>query len=76
LGDTLKKRRRYRTPNILDEGDREALTIEIGMSLPSVRVVQVLKQLVAMHELPAKPWCANSREFVEQALVRRQDPMA
>jgi hypothetical protein len=29
----------FRTLNVLDEGNREALAIEIGMSLPSRRVV-------------------------------------
>ena len=44
MGDTLYDGRCYRTLNVLDEGNREALAIEVSTSLPSVRVVQVLEQ--------------------------------
>ena len=70
MGDTLYDGRCYRTLNVLDEGNREALAIEIGTSLPSVRVVQVLEQLVAMHGAPAMLRCDNGPEFIAQALVR------
>ncbi len=52
MGDTLYDGRCYRTLNVLDEGNREGLAIEIDTSLPSARVVQVLEQLVAMHGAP------------------------
>lgn len=70
MGDTLYDGRCYRTLNVLDEGNREALAIEISTSLPSVRVVQVLEQLVAMHGAPAMLRCDNGPEFIAQALVR------
>lgn len=52
MGDTLYDGRCYRTLSVLDEGNREALAIEIGTSLPSVRVLQVLEQLVAILGYP------------------------
>lgn len=70
MGDTLYDGRCSRTLNVLDEGNREALAIDISTSLPSVRVVQVLKQLVAMHGAPAMLRCDNGPEFIARALVR------
>ena len=40
MGDTLYDGRCYRLLTVLDEGNRESLALEVGTSLPSVRVVQ------------------------------------
>lgn len=69
MGDTLYDRRCYRTLNVLDEGNREALAIEIGTSLPSRRVVAVLEELVALHGAPARIRCDNGPEFIAAALA-------
>ena len=37
MADALYDGRRFRTFNVLDEGNREALAIEIGTSIPSAR---------------------------------------
>ena len=69
MGDTRYDGRQYRTLNVLDAANREALAIEIATSLPSVRVVALLDQLVALHGVhrhhiaPGKP---NQRAFVER----------
>ena len=47
MSDSLYQGRRFRTLNILDEGVREALAIEIDTSLPAMRVVRALEQLDA-----------------------------
>jgi putative transposase len=41
--------RRFRTFNVLDEGNREALAIEFGASIPSARVMRVLDDLVRLY---------------------------
>lgn len=69
MGDTLYDGRCYRTLNMLDEGNREGLAIEIDTSLPSVRVVQVLDQLVALHGAPARLRSDNGPEFLAAALA-------
>lgn len=69
MGDTLYDGRCYRTLNVLDEGNREGLAIEVDTSLPSARVVQVLDQLVAMHGVPTRLRCDNGPEFVAAALA-------
>jgi len=43
---------RFRTFNVLDDFNREALAIEIDTSLPSVRLVRVFEQLKEERGLP------------------------
>ncbi len=45
MSDALWGRRRFRTLNVLDEGVREGLAIEVDTSLPAKRVVRVLERL-------------------------------
>jgi len=66
MGDTLYSARRYRILNVIDEGNREALAIEVDVSLPSERVVAVLEQLVAIHGAPRRIRCDNGPEFVSE----------
>jgi putative transposase len=69
MGDTLYDGRCYRTLNVVDEGNREALAIEIGTSLPSRRVAQLLEELVALHGPPTMLRCDNGPEFLAQTLA-------
>ena len=46
MSDTLDGGRRFRTLNILDEGVREGLAIEIYTSLPAERLIRVLEHVV------------------------------
>ena len=46
MRDTLYDGRPFRTLNVIDEGNREALRIKYRTSIPSARVVRVLNQLV------------------------------
>lgn len=52
MSDTLSGGRRFRTLNILDEGIREGLAIEVDMSLPAERVIRALEQVVAWRGHP------------------------
>lgn len=68
MGDTLYDGRKYRVFNVLDEGNRECLAIEIDTSLPSVRVTHVLDHLITMHGRPRRLRCDNGPEFLANAL--------
>jgi len=70
MGDTLYDGRCYRILNVLDEGNREALATEIDTSLPSLRVLALLDQLVAVHGLPGMLRVDNGPEFIAAALAR------
>jgi putative transposase len=39
--------RTFRTFNVIDEGHRQGLCIEIATSIPALRVIRVMKQLIA-----------------------------
>lgn len=67
--DALYDGRRFRLLNVPDEGNREGLAVKIATSLPSVRVVAVLEQLVARHGAPAALRCDNGPELIAQALT-------
>jgi putative transposase len=68
MSDTLYDGRRFRTLNVLDEGNHEGLAIEVGTSLPSSRVVALLDQLVAIHGAPRAIRCDNGPEPISEAL--------
>jgi len=50
--DTLYDGRRFRTLNVIDESNREGLAIQIGTTLPNLRVIAVLEELIALHGTP------------------------
>lgn len=52
MSDGLYHGLRFRTSNVLDDVNREALAIEIDMSLPSRRLVRVFEQLKVERGLP------------------------
>ena len=69
MTETLYDRRRVRALTVIDEGNREALEIAIGASLPSRRVTRVLDELVALHGRPTAIRVDNGPEFTAQVFV-------
>lgn len=63
MADTLHGGRRFRTFNVLDEGVREALVIEIDTRLPAERVIRTLEQLREWRGLPKAIRCDNGPEY-------------
>ena len=53
MSDSLENGRSFRTFNVLDDFNREALWIEIDLSLPAVRVTRVLDMLAVWRGYPA-----------------------
>ena len=46
MSDTLFDGRRFRTFNVLDDFNREALAIEVDLNLPAVRIIRVLARVI------------------------------
>jgi putative transposase len=69
MSDALYGGRKFRTLNVLDEGNREALVIDVAFSLPSVRVIRVLDELVAVHGRPQAVRVDNGPELISEAFV-------
>lgn len=69
MSDSLFCGRRFRTFNLLDDFNREALAIEIDLNLPAPRVIRVLERAVAWHGYPNKLRMDNGPEFISLALA-------
>lgn len=64
MSDALYRGSRFRTFNVLDDFNREALAIEIDTSLTSGRLVRVFEQLKAERGLPDVLRTDNGPEFL------------
>ena len=69
MSDTLNGGRRFRTVNVLDEGVREGLAIEIDTSLPAERVVRVLEQVVSWRGQPQALRLDNGPELIAERFM-------
>ena len=68
MSDALSTGRAFRTLNILDDFNREALWIEVDTSLPAERVVRVLEQLLEWRGKPTSIRMDNGPELISQRL--------
>ena len=68
MSDSLTNGRRFRTFNVIDDFNREVLTIEIDTSLPSSRVVRTLLRLFETYGKPNTIRMDNGPEFTSIAL--------
>lgn len=69
MHDTLYHGKRFRTLNLLDEGVREVLAIEVDSSLPAERVIRVLNQVSESRPLPQQIRVDNGPELISSKLV-------
>jgi len=68
MSDALSNGRTFRTLNVIDDFNREALWIEVDTSLPAERVVRVLDQLLDWRGKPACIRMDNGPELISQRL--------
>lgn len=66
--DSLVDGRRFRLLNIIDDYNRESLAIEIDTSLPALRVIRTLEQLVERKGKPQTIRVDNGPEFISDRL--------
>ncbi len=67
--DTLYNGRRFRTLNVLDEGVREGLDIEIDTSLPGARLVRTMERIKEWRGVPKAIRCDNGPELISRQFV-------
>lgn len=70
MHDQLSDGRSYRLFNVIDDYRREGIAIEAGFSLPSIRVIRVLNQLLEWREKPAVIRCDNGPEFISHEFTK------
>lgn len=68
MHDALASGRKFRTLNIMDDHNREALCIAVGTSISSVRVIRELDRLIEWRGKPERIRVDNGPEFIAQAL--------
>jgi putative transposase len=67
--DALYDGRRFRTLNVLDDANRQALGIEVGTSIPSRRTIRMLEQLIEAYGQPRALRLDNGSELTSHAFV-------
>ena len=70
MADALSCGRRFRTFNVVDDFNREALHIEVDTSISSARLIRIFEQLKREHGLPQVLRTDNGPEFLGEAFVQ------
>ena len=73
MHDQLSDGRSFRLFNVLDDFNREGLGIEADFSLPAVRVIRALDQIIEWRGKPKRLRCDNGPEFISQDLQKWTD---
>src|SRR5690606_1763399 len=70
MSDALSCGRRFRTFNVVDDFNREALHIEVDTSLTSARLVRIFEQIKRDHGLPQVLRSDNGPEFLGESFTQ------
>lgn len=76
MHDQLSDGRSVRLLNIIDDFNREALAIEVDFSLPAIRVIRTLEQIIEWKGKPVSIRCDNGPEYAGNTLItwaKKQD---
>ncbi len=73
MSDGLSDGRSFRTFNVIDDFNREGLAIDVNFSLPSLRVIRSLEQIIEWRGQPKAIRCDNGPEYLSAELVRWAD---
>jgi len=68
MSDSLWNGQRFRLLNIMDDYNREMLSVEVDTSLPTLRLLRVLEQLKENRGLPEMIRVDNGPEFISSRL--------
>ncbi|WP_417903582.1 IS3 family transposase [Caldimonas brevitalea] len=69
MHDALYDGRRFRTLNVIDDANREALAIEVGTSIPARRLIRTLSRLMEWYGTPDSIRLDNGPEMTSQAFT-------
>ncbi len=68
MADQLSDGRSFRTLNVLDDFNREGLSIEVDMSMPALRVARTLDRIIEWRGKPKTIRVDNGPEYVSGTL--------
>ncbi|WP_404542892.1 IS3 family transposase [Dyella agri] len=69
MHDQLADGRNFRLFNVLDDYNREGLGIEVDLSLPAMRVIRSLEQIIQWRGQPEVIRCDNGPEYISGAFL-------
>ncbi len=69
MHDQLSDGRSVRLLNVIDDFNREALAIEVDFSLPAIRVITTLEQIIEWKGKPESIRCDNGPEYAGNTLM-------
>ena len=69
MSDSLADGRSLRTFNVIDDYNREGLAIDVDLSMPSLRFIRSLEQVIEWRGKPAAIRCDNGPEYLSGELV-------
>lgn len=70
MSDSLEDGRSLRTFNVIDDYNREGLAIDVDLSMPSLRVIRSLEQVIEWRGKPSSIRCDNGPEYLSNELLR------
>ena len=70
MSDSLTNGRKFRVLNVMDDFNREALAIEVDVSMPSERVTRVLESILYFRDKPKRIRVDNGPEFLADHLTQ------
>jgi putative transposase len=68
MHDTLSDGRSYQLFNVIDDYNREGLCIDVDFSLPALRVIRALDQVIEWRGKPREIRCDNGPEYISAIL--------
>lgn len=68
MSDSLIDSRKFRVLNVIDDFNRESLSVEVDTSLPALRVIRELDKIVETREAPEVLRIDNGPEFISHQL--------
>ena len=68
MSDSLSDGRTLRTLNVMDDYNREGLSIEVDLYLPGERVTRCLDQIIEWRGKPSVIRCDNGPEYLSQVM--------
>src|SRR5690606_341612 len=69
MHDSLSDGRSYRLFNVIDDYNREGLCIDVDFSLPALRVIRALDQVIEWRGKPKVIRCDNGPEYISAVLT-------
>lgn len=69
MSDALSNGRRFRVLNVIDDYNRESLVNKAFYSIPGIRLVQRLKELITYRPKPKRIRSDNGPEFLSKVFV-------